>query len=182
VAKIQFFLYLCKKTKKSDFMLKQFLTLLFLLTISVANAQTDTCTQHSLLKRKKFRLAFDTPNSSVLKKEELKLVLSNDQFSGYNHARRCYIASIPLFSIASFFSLGVGLGILDGGIGGGVVAAISFVPMIVCFIPGLILINYSAGKLNRIAKDYNSQYKLSYQPVKLHFGVVGNGIGMKLTF
>ena len=155
-----------------------------LLVIGVANAQseTDSCTQYSPLKREKFRLAVDMPNGSVLKKDELKFMLSNDQFRAYNHARRCYIASISLLSVSSFFSLGIILGIIDGGIGGGVVAAISFAPMIACFIPGLVLINYSSEKLNRIAKDYNSQYKLSYQPVKLHFGFVGNGIGLKLTF
>jgi hypothetical protein len=50
------------------------------------------------------------------------------------------------------------------------------------FIPGITVIVNSKNRLNKIAKDYNSQYKLSYQPVKLHFGVVWNGIGLKLTF
>ena len=172
-------------------MFKSILTFTLFISFCAVNAQTDSCTQHSPLKREKFRLAVDMPNGSVLKKDELKFMLSNDQFRGYNHARRCYVAAIPLLSVGTtYFTLGsillsAGLSEYPRTLGGGLaimVGAISLGIGSAFLIPGISLISYSAIKLNRIAKDYNSQYKLSYQPVKLHFGFVGNGIGLKLTF
>ena len=168
----------------------------FLLVIGVANAQseTDSCTQHSPLKREKFRLAVDMPNGSVLKKDELKFMLSNDQFEAYNYARGRYVASIPLLSVGTtYFTLGsiflgmwfsFGLPVKNAGL-----AIIFLIVSPLCYtvslsflIPGITLIVNSKNRLNNIVNDYNSQYKLSYQPVKLHFGFVGNGIGLKLTF
>jgi hypothetical protein len=169
---------------KKQFMLKSFITFLLFVNFCVANAQTDSSVQHSILKREKFRLAVDMQNGGkpiVLKKEQLFSMLSYSQYEGYNHARRCYYGSIPLFAFAAYSTgLGVSLAIL-GGFEPIIILACG-VPMLSFVISGAILINYSKRKLNRTAFDYNSQHKLSYLPVKLHFGFVGNGVGLKLTF
>jgi len=158
------------------------------------NAQTDTSTQHSPLKREKFRLAVDMPNSPALKKDELKLLLPQDQLRGYNHARRCYIASIPLLSIGaacaawgSFFLVGgiIQTEIYKDAFSGSILALAGFAGIVVSLpflIPGVTLIVNSKNRLNNIVNDYNSPHTFSYQPVKLNLGFVGNGIGIKLTF
>ena len=169
-------------------MLKSILTFVLFVSFCAVNAQTDTSTQHSPLKREKFRLAVDMPNSPVLKKDELKLMLPQKQFRGYNHARRCYIASIPLLSIGTgFFAAGIVMTI-DASIStrDNMLSSYTFAVYTGCaaefLIPGIILITYSKNKLNSVAEDYNSQHTFSYQPVKLNLGFVGNGIGLKLTF
>jgi len=160
------------------------------LIMGVANAQTDSCVQNANLKREKFRLAFDTPNSSVLEKEDLKILLSDNQFKTYNHARSCYIASIPLLTggacviAASGLFLGVGLS-NNHGLDIIVPSCALFGYAILFGIaPGVILITHSAKKLNGIALDYNNQRLSSYyqRNVQLNFGFTQNGIGFKLNF
>jgi hypothetical protein len=165
--------------KKIKFLL--FFSILLMLGITNAQQETGTCPQYSHLKRIKFRLAFDTPNSPVLKQEQLFSMFSYSQYEDYRHARRCYAASISLFSLAAYCT---GFGIVTTSMSyfDTVVILYCGVPTLALLISGTTLIIHSKKRLNRIAKDYNSQYKLSYQPVKLHFGIVGNGIGMKLTF
>jgi len=167
------------------------LILSIVLILGVANAQTDSCVQNANLKREKFRLAFDTPNSSVLEKEELKILLSDKQFRTYNHARRCYIASIPLLAggggivVAGSVLLGIGLfsynHFVPPAIGACVIMGYG---VLVGIVPGVILITHSAKKLNRIALDYNNQRYSSYyqRNMQLNFGFTQNGIGFKLNF
>ena len=155
------------------------------------NAQGDSCAADAILKRVKFRLAADTPNSinnvakqPVLKKEELQLLLSDRQFKAYNHARRCYHASIPLLSIgAVFYTLGLGMAIpavISDNLGTAL-ECVFFCSIAYPFlIPGVILISHSAKKLNKIANDYNSRHYQSN--LQIQFGFSGNGIGVKLNF
>jgi len=164
------------------------LILPIVLIMGVANAQTDSCVQNANLKREKFRLAFDTPNSSVLEKEALRFLLSEDQFSAYNHARRCFIASVFLLSAAAIpTSLG-GYFLIAGYANTNLMAVIgSFILFgyaSLGIIPGVILITHSAKKLNGIALDYNNQRLSSYyqRNVQLNFGFTQNGIGFKLNF
>jgi len=161
------------------------------LIMGVANAQTDSSVRNANLKRENFRLAFDTPNSSVLKKEELKILLSNKQFKTYNHARRCYIASIPLLAggacltTASAVLLGIDI-FCYGGADIYIIPACALLGYATLFgiIPGIILITHSAKKLNAIALDYNNQRLSSYyqRNIQLNFGFTQNGIGFKLSF
>ena len=161
------------------------------LIMGVANAQTDSSVQNANLKRENFRLAFDTPNSSVLKKEELKILLSDKQFSTYNHARSCYIASIPLLTVSSVFFTFGSFFLVAGLSTEGLTKAIAMMISIANFgvtsiflIPGTTLIIYSAKKLNNIAEDYNNQRLSSYyqRNVQLNFGFTQNGICFKLNF
>ncbi|MCL2132704.1 MAG: hypothetical protein FWH36_09720 [Lentimicrobiaceae bacterium] len=150
---------------------------------NVANAQGDSCAEYSNLKRVKFRLAADVPNGmdnavKILDKEELQLLLSDRQFKTYNHARRCYVASIPLLSLAGVsFALVAVSGMIDNPF----LAIISACAFSYVFLPpGLTLILYSAKKLNKIANDFNSR---NYQSnLQIQCGFVGNGIGIKLNF
>jgi len=158
------------------------------LIMGIANAQTDSCVQNANVKREKFRLAFDTPNSSVLKKEELKILLSDNQFRTYKHARRCYVASIPLLAGGACLATASGI-LLSIGLFRGYDQMVA--PYVLFgyanlfgIIPGIILITHSAKKLNGIALDYNNQRLSSYyqRNVQLNFGFTQNGIGFKLNF
>ena len=164
------------------------LALMGIIAINGANAQTDSSIQNANLEREKFRLAFDVSNSSVLEKEELKILLSDKQFSTYNHARRCYVASIPLLAGGACLATASGI-LLSIGL------FRSYDQMVAPYvlfgyanlfgiIPGIILITHSAKKLNNIAEDYNNQRLSSYyqRNVQLNFGFTQNGIGFKLNF
>ena len=162
---------------------------LLLVFQNVTNAQSDICVQNSNLKREKFRLSFDTPNSSVLKKEELRLLLSENQFKTYNHARRCYVASIPLLSLSAC-CITAGSILLVAGLRnnwGGILLEASYAAFgeaLVFLVSGAILITHSAKKLNQIAENYNNQpYTSHYQRnIQLNFGFTQNGIGLNLSF
>jgi len=179
--------------------MKKYLLLIFpiVLIMGAANAQSDTCVQNSNLKREKFRLAFDVPNGSVLKKEKLQILLSKDLFKTYNHARRCYIASIPLLAgsacvtTASVILLGMDIFYyshynLNIGDGPYIIPSCALFGYAVLFgiIPGIVLITHSAKKLNRITEDYNNQRYISHyqRNIQLNFGFTQNGIGFKLNF
>jgi len=157
--------------------------LLLLVFQNVTIAQSDICVQNSNLKREKFRLAFDTPNSSVLKKEQLYSMFSYSQYEDYNLARRCYFASIPLFSLAAY-ATGFGVVISNIGFFDPIIILICGVPALALAISGTILIIYSAKKLNQIAENYNNQrYTSHYQRnIQLNFGFTQNGIGFNLSF
>ena len=167
---------------------------------NVANAQFDSSAAYSNLKRVKFRLAADVPNSidnavKKLYKKQLQQILSEDQFDDYKNVRRCYIASIPLLSITAvcaawgvFFLVdGIASGIQGGNWNAGFameLSAVGFLVSIPFSIPGLTLIVNSAKKLNEIADDYNNKrYSSQYQSnLQIQCGFVGNGIGIRLSF
>ena len=168
------------------------LILLILSVIGVTNAQSDSCAEYSNMRRVKFRLAADMPNGmdnavKILDKEELQLLLSDRQFKTYNHARSCYIASIPLLSFSAYLticgSVILGIGLVQNDSGAdllGVISYFAFGEALLFLIPGTTLIIYSAKKLNKIANDFNS---LHYQSnLQIRCGFVGNGIGIRLCF
>jgi len=109
----------------------------------------------------------------------------------YIHARRCYVASIPLLS--------GGAGVATAGIiilGIGLSNNYEFAPPLIAsyvllgyatlfgIIPGVTLIVHGAKKLNKLADDYNAQrYSSNYQRnVQMNVGLTQNGIGLKLNF
>ena len=186
----------------------RFLVIVYALCIGgITYAQNDNLIQYHELERKKFKLAiieFDRVENqikqTVLEKEQLQTLLSEGQFSTYNHARRCYHASIPLLSLAAcgivtttiYFGFWVdskfhpekyrfpngksylmGLPVIIFG-----VATLPFL------ISGTTLIVYSAKKLDRIAKNYNKLHNSSFYQsnIQLNFGITPNGIGMKINF
>ena len=120
-----------------------------------------------------------------LTKTQLQGLISQEQYAAYQTARNCYIASIPVLSLAgsAIYVSGIflGLGIRwDWAIAplGAIFAA-----TLISSIPGIVLLTYGIKRLNKIASDYNFQHGLSYQPeIKLNIGIVGSGIGLKLTF
>jgi len=164
--------------------------------IMEVNAQSDSCVQNSNLKREKLRLTFDMPNaidnavkSPILEKDQLHSLLSDKQFKSYIHARRCYVASIPLLSVAAgYITVGcLFLAIWHDFIGSPFLNTVSYISFGVAFtflIPGVTLIVHSAKKLDSITKDYNNQhYSSNYQKnIQLNFGLTQNGIGLKLNF
>ena len=180
------------------------LTLALLLFIGIVNAQSDSLILQSEMKREKFRLAIVESNSlgnefkqTALKKDQLQLLLSEKQFSTYNHAHRCYHASIPLLSLAACGLVGTTVALGFGIFGAnqynpdrptmnlGMPFAIFFAAGTLSFlISGVTLIIHSVKKMNRIAEDYNIQhYSSFYQSnIQLNFGFTTNGIGMKLNF
>jgi hypothetical protein len=180
-------------------MKKVFIPILpIVLFMGVANAQLDSCVQNTNLKRKKIRLAFDTLNSSVLEKGELQILLSDKQFKTYNHARSCYVASIPLYVLAgcgaAITTTSIGMGIYYHFLGefdtrgmAGVcyfIAGCTFAGTLAPLIPAIILNIYGKKQLDKLALDYNNQRYSSYyqRNIQLNFGFTQNGIGFKLSF
>ena len=156
--------------------------------------QSNDFLQNSDLKRKGFKLATET---SVLEKEQLKTMLSENQFRGYNHARRCYIASIPMLSLgAGFTTLGFvflykSYHVTSTGIAfiieSGLTTLLSYAFLgygVAYLVSGVVLITHSAIRLNNIAENYNKQRHSSYfqNGLQLNLGFVDNGIGVKLRF
>ena len=127
------------------------------------------------MQRHRFKLAMGT---TVLEKDQLRTMLSDKQFKGYNHARRCFVASVPLLVFAPYWMLGAFASFIfdDEKIGSIILFSAS--------LSGVILISYSAIKLNRIAKDFNNHRQSSYfqNGLQLNYGLVGNGVGVSLRF
>ena len=165
----------------------RFLRVVVLLVVSVnLQAQSNDFLQNSDLKRKGFKLAIDTQNETesmvVLEKEQLRTMLSDKQFRSYKTARNCYIASIPVFAYGAYCMLGAAASLAfntrkyD--------SIILFAVSLSSFISGVTLIVYSAAQLNSIAKSYNKQRHSSHfqNGLQVNFGLVDNGIGVKLRF
>jgi len=159
--------------------------------MGITNAQTDSLEQHFDLKRTKFRLAYNVPNGmdnglqqSVLTKERLQVLLSDNQFNAYNHARRCYIASIPLLSIAGLYTTLGGVFLGTGETLGVFVSYVCFGCAFACLVPGITLIVHSSNKLAQLVEDYNNpRYSSHFQTnLQIRLGFVDNGIGVKLNF
>jgi hypothetical protein len=189
--KIRYLLVLC------------FIAILFLFA-GITNAQSNSLVQQSDMKREKFRLAIVETNGinngveqTVLKKEQLQLLLSDNQFNNYKRARRCYHASIPLLSLSACGLVGTTVALGFGIFGGhhydpdrptmnlGLPFAMFFAAGTLPFlIPGVILITHSTKKLNRIAENYNIQhYSSFYQSnIQINFSFTSNGIRMRLSF
>jgi hypothetical protein len=176
---------------------------LLLLFVGIANAQSNNLARQSEMKREKFRLVIVETNNinneveqTILNKEQLQLLLLDNQFNTYNHARRCYHASIPLLSLSACGLVGttvaLGFGIfghhydpdrptMNFGIPFAIFFAAGTLPFL---ISGVTLIIHSTKKLNRIAEDYNIQHYSSFYKsnIQINFGFTSNGIGMKLSF
>jgi len=193
-----------KKMKKIQFLI----ILCFVGIVQTVTAQSDSLVHNTNIKREKFRLAVVESNSidnelkaGILKKDQLQLLLSHDQFRAYKHARRCYHASIPLLSLSA---CGIAVTCMYLGIGihdirhrtltqrlnhqGGLAFAVSFIFFTAGTLPylisGVTLIVYSKKKLDNIAESYNKQYHSSFyhSNIRMNFGFTQNGIGLKLTF
>ena len=174
----------------------RFLGVVVLLVVSVnLQAQSNDFLQNSDLKRKGFRLAIDVPKDAtennasmvVLKRSELKMILPDKQFRSYKVSRNCFVASLPLLAIgAGYFSAATVIFMhelvmyhyfSD-------VAAIVWGVSLPFLIPGITLMVCSAVKVNKIAESYNKQRHSSYfqNGLQVNFGLVDNGIGVKLRF
>ena len=151
-------------------------------------AQSDSLLQNSDMQRHRFKLAMGT---TILEKDQLQTMLSSLQFSNYNHTRLCYIASIPLLSVAGYYtacgSIFLGLGWRGETLGEGLLVVMSYACFgyaFACLVPGVTLIVHSAKKMNNIVDDYNKHRQSSYfqNGLQLNYGFVGNGIGLSLRF
>lgn len=123
----------------------------------------------------------------------LSQMLDNNQFDAYKQARREYIASIPLWTMAGAGAT-VSLGFLFGGLfgdsnssgtgevgpAGPYLFVVSGITMGVALLPGitaLALTLDSHKKLNNVAENYNKSNK-----VTLNVKPVPQGIGVFINF
>ena len=172
----------------------RFCGVVILLVVSVnLQAQSDSLLLNSDMRRYQSKLAVDVSNKNeellrILKKEQLQMMLSDKQFRSYKTAHNCYIASIPMLSLgAGFFILGriMITQISDGfDLGTAIIADIATLAGITFLISGTTLIVCSAVKLNSIAKNYNKQRHSSHfqNGLQLNFGLMDNGIGLRVRF
>jgi len=174
----------------------RFLGVVVLLVVSVnLQAQSNDFLQNSDLKRKGFKLAINTQNETkstvVLEKEQLRTMLSDEQLRSYRVARNCFVASIPLLSLAGYYttigSVFLGYGWYDGTLGGAIMIMASYVcfgSAFVCLVPGIVLMAHSAKRIDKVAESYNKQRHSSHfqNGLQVNFGLVDNGIGVKLRF
>ncbi|MDR0205724.1 MAG: hypothetical protein LBI45_00455 [Bacteroidales bacterium] len=157
---------------------------------------SDSCLQpFSLIRVKFFCLAYDMSTTvekgikqSILKKEDLQNLLSENQFKTYKQARSYYVTSVPLLSIgAGYLAAGSAcLIVFRDFIDSPFITRTSIVIFGVasaCLIPGTVLIIYSSRKLNKLSNEYNTQSNSSYQS-KFQINIIGtqNGIGFKMNF
>jgi hypothetical protein len=179
----------------------RFLIFVVLCVVSInLQAQSDSLLRNSDMRRKGFKLAVDVSNDAngdeivVLEKEQLQTILSDVQFHNYKVARRCYVASIPLLAYGvSYFTVSaicLGIGLYNAHYHPNAwdfslfISEVTFGMSIPFLISGTILITNSAKKLNNIVEGYNKQRHLSHfqNGLQLNFGVVNNGIGVRLRF
>ena len=177
----------------------RFLVVVGLLVVVVnLQAQSNDFLQNSDLQRKGFKLAIDTPNGTneneasmvVLKKEQLQTMLSYSQFESYKNARYYYRVSIPLLSLAacgiipSAYFLVAGIIAKNNRSLALPLSGILFAGTLPFLVSGIVLMTHSAKRLNGIAEDYNKQRQTSHfqNGLQVNFGLVDNGIGMKLRF
>jgi hypothetical protein len=173
--------------------------ILFLFFINLAGAQQSIIS----LQRYRGNLTTDSLIANkkpvLLTKFQLQEILSVDQFKSYKTAHNCYVASIPLFTLsgcgvvisATFLGMGIysELPSHHQDFGHGAVnwimymfSGITLGTTMGTLIPAIILYVNSKNKLNKIASNYNSIYKISYNSVRLNLGLTSNGIGIKLNF
>ena len=168
-----------------------FLRVVVLLVVSVnLQAQSNDFLQNSDLKRKGFKLAIDVPNETksmvVLKKEQLYTMFSYEQFRSYKVARNCFVASIPLLAIGTGY-LAASFAIFGASLMGAHYFFMAAIPLgisVPFLVSGIVLITHSAKRISGIAENYNKQRHGSYfqNGLQVNFGLVDNGIGVKLRF
>ena len=122
-------------------------------------AQSDSLLQNTDIQRCNFRLAVNYSNglSFYLGKDQLRTMLSDKQFKAYKHARRCFVASIPLLAIGVPSIIYTGIVYNDERQHNYIfnIAGLFLVMSLPYLISGTTLMIYSANRLNNIAKDYN---------------------------
>ena len=171
------------------------LIIILLVSICAVNAQQQSITS---VQRYRGKLAIESLDEITkpvsLTKMQLQSMLSEQQFKDYKVARNCYIASIPLFALSgcgiAITTTWIGMGMYsrfsDGSKGDTVMmyilAGTTLAGTLAPLVPAIVLHVRGKKQLNKLALDYNSQHKIPYQPVKLHLGLIDNGIGMKLVF
>ena len=169
----------------------RFLAVAIFLSMTNIQAQSNDLLLNSDMRRYQSKLAVDVlieneVRGRILKKEQLQRMLSKEQFYDYRMAHNCYIASIPLISLGTGFSI-LGLGILlvmENRFSAGILFLLSTGIGITFLTPGIALIVFGKNELNRIAVNYNKQRQSSYfqNGLQVNFGLVDNGIGVKLRF
>jgi hypothetical protein len=145
-------------------------------------------------------LAVDT-NDIVLKKDQLQLLLSDDQYSTYKHARRCYHASIPMLTLGSGWLISsailCGIWIYDGSKRhwmrdpitghdphlGLYIGTLCVASGIVLTTIGAVLITCGIKHLNKVVITYNNQQKLTFKDeLRFSLGMINNGLGFIMNF
>lgn len=138
--------------------------------IKAANAGISVPTA---LKNKPYSI-LDATTGKKLSKEELKLILSNDQFESYLTSQKMKKAAIPLaiagaaVTVAGAFLMNEGAeaGIASATIGAGVVGIIVALPFSII----------AQNKVRNIVEDYNKQRGM------LSLASTQNGFGLIYTF
>jgi hypothetical protein len=181
---------------------KFLLSAIFCLISINLQAQSDSLLRNSDLERIQSKLAINVSNENgqstiVLKNDQLRMLLSNEQFQNYEIAHNRYVTSIPLLAIG-VCDLTLSTMFLVRGfsrstfaeyqttidLGSFIISGLFLIKSLPFLITGTILRNSGVKTLNNIAKDYNQYRQTSHfqNGLQLNFGLVGNGIGMQVQF